>query len=72
MTLEPARIVETDLRIAAASEQPKGLALSWSDGHTSFFHHIWLRDCCHCAACGDCYSSNRLLLPCDLSNHLIH
>ncbi len=23
-----------------------GLNLEWSDGHRSFFHALWLRDCC--------------------------
>lgn len=27
------------------------------------FHYIWLRDCCYCEHCGDCYSSLRRYVP---------
>ena len=40
-----------------------GLTLRWSDGYQSFFHAIWLRDCCYCEYCGDSYSSKRYLVP---------
>ncbi|MEM7293635.1 MAG: TauD/TfdA family dioxygenase [Pseudomonadota bacterium] len=44
-----------------------GLRLHWRDGHESFFHFVWLRDCCYCETCGDSYSSNRFLQPCDVA-----
>lgn len=43
-----------------------GLTVTWTDGHESFFHAAWLRDCCYCDACGDCYSSNRYVVPSDI------
>jgi gamma-butyrobetaine dioxygenase len=49
------------------SQQVDGLTFNWPDGQVSFFHHIWLRDCCYCASCGDTYSSNRYLKPSDVS-----
>ena len=27
------------------------------------FHYVWLRDCCYCDECGDCYSSLRQYVP---------
>ena len=47
-------------------EEAKGLNLSWADGHTSFFHFVWLRDCCYCEQCGDSYSSKRFIVPSDV------
>lgn len=43
-----------------------GLEISFSDGHDSFFHAIWLRDCCYCDTCGDTYSSKRFVTPLDM------
>jgi len=43
-----------------------GLNISWSDGHESFFHAVWLRDCCYCDTCGDSYSSKRFVTPLDV------
>lgn len=43
-----------------------GLALEWNDGYRSFFHWLWLRDCCYCDRCGDSYSSKRYLMPSDI------
>lgn len=40
-----------------------GVGVQWPDGHQSFFHYVWLRDCCYCEECGDSYSSNRFLRP---------
>ena len=59
-------VSEPELRIETVSEEPRGLRVRWSDRHESFFHSIWLRDCCYCPDCGDCYSSKRSLVPCDL------
>ena len=62
-SVEPvADISLTDLRQAE-----NGLTLGWSDGHASFFHAIWLRDCCYCASCGDTYSSKRYLVPSEIA-----
>ena len=43
-----------------------GIGVSWPDGHESFFHHLWLRDCCYCELCGNSYSSKRYLKPSDI------
>ena len=56
----------TELAIETAHLQADGLCLSWSDGHESFFHSIWLRDCCYCDICGDTYSSKRFVTPLDM------
>lgn len=52
--------------IAACEDSGNGIRLTWSDGYESWYHYIWLRDCCHCPDCGDCYSSKRYLVPGDL------
>ena len=46
--------------------QSDGIQLYWKDGHTSFFHFVWLRDCCYCQECGDSYSSKRFFVPSDM------
>ncbi len=53
-------------QIAGVSHRPKGLDVAWFDGSNSFFHYVWLRDCCHCEACGDRNSGKRSLMPCDI------
>lgn len=55
-----------DPDIAHIEQQANGLTLRWSDGHRSFFHAIWLRDCCYCNLCGDSYSSKRFVTPGDI------
>lgn len=59
---------QTGLELAIREIQPQagGLTLVWSDGHASFFHHVWLRDCCYCDQCGDSYSSKRFVVPSDI------
>ena len=59
------------LHIVAAVTQTAphgdGLSVSWDDGHRSFFHFVWLRDCCYCETCGDSYSSRRFFMPNDVA-----
>lgn len=55
-----------ELAIETVHLQNDGLSISWSDGHESFFHAIWLRDCCYCDICGDSYSSKRFVTPLDM------
>jgi gamma-butyrobetaine dioxygenase len=57
---------DNDLAITRLYQRTDGLTISWSDGHESFFHDIWLRDCCYCSACGDSYSSKRYVMPNDI------
>ncbi len=52
------------LRIERAA---RGIVLHWADGHRSLFHHIWLRDNCHCAACGNAATGYRHLRVTDIS-----
>ena len=56
----------TNITIAATTQLDNGLEIVWSDGFESFFHHIWLRDCCYCDHCGDSYSSRRYIVPSDI------
>ena len=37
------------------------VAVTWGDGHLSRFHAVWLRDNCHCAACRDPQTGQRLI-----------
>lgn len=39
----------------------RSVALRWRDGHTSRFHHIWLRDSCGCPRCKDPHSHQKLV-----------
>ena len=64
-----AKIVTSDAdcnSIDRVTRRDNGLEISWSDQSTSFFHFIWLRDCCYCAECGDSYSSKRHIVPSDI------
>lgn len=59
------RPYRTDSRVHATTTGA-GVSVAWPDGYESHFHHVWLRDACFCDACGDCYSSNRYLVPSDI------
>jgi gamma-butyrobetaine dioxygenase/trimethyllysine dioxygenase len=37
------------------------LRIQWQDGHTSRFHHYWLRENCMCEVCGDHAGGHRML-----------
>ena len=63
-------IEQSQLVITNLEALPDGVNVSWSDGHQSFFHAIWLRDCCYCDRCGDCYSSKRFVTPVDIPEDL--
>ncbi len=54
------------MEIAGFNQQDNGLEISWADNYTSFFHFIWLRDCCYCEHCGDSYSSKRYIVPSEI------
>ena len=64
-SVNPALKPEIALHLATCDPQDRGLAITWSDGVESFFHYVWLRDCCYCDICGDAYSSQRRFIPCD-------
>lgn len=55
-------------KISRIALKQNGLQVVWADGAKSFFHFVWLRDCCYCDDCGDSYSSNRYFLPTDISS----
>ncbi len=53
--------------IPRLEQQNAGITLTWADNFSSFFHYVWLRDCCYCKICGDSYSSSRFLHPSDVA-----
>ena len=55
-------VFETGI-IHSVTEQESGLKVDWENGESSMFHYVWLRDCCYCEECGDCYSSLRRFIP---------
>ena len=58
---------DNQVAIAGVTQNESTLVIEWANGETSGFHHAWLRDCCYCEICGDCYSSLRNYVP-DLDN----
>lgn len=52
--------------IHRVERQADAIIVGWSDGYSSLFHHVWLRDCCYCPSCGDSYSSKRFVVPGDI------
>ena len=52
--------------ITSTTSADNGLNITWSDGYGSFFHFIWLRDCCYCEQCGNTYTSKRYIVPSDI------
>lgn len=66
--MQPVQHMQTHEQLLITSLEPaeEGLELGWSDGHHSFFHALWLRDCCYCDSCGDTLSSKRFFVPSDI------
>ena len=58
--------MNTTTTICSIDLKETGAVLTWSDGFSSFYHYVWLRDCCYCSSCGDGFSSNRFLHPSDV------
>lgn len=52
---------EQALLIEHIDRQQRNIVVTWKDGHRSLFHHIWLRDNCTCAECGDRSGGHRYL-----------
>jgi alpha-ketoglutarate-dependent taurine dioxygenase/DUF971 family protein len=52
---------EQELSIENIDRQQRYIVVTWKDGHCSKFHHIWLRDNCTCAECGDRSGGHRYL-----------
>ena len=66
MTVASAQKTTSESAIVETRELDNGIEITWSDGFKSFFHSIWLRDCCYCEHCGDTYSSKRYIVPSDI------
>ena len=43
-----------------------GVTVRWPDGTASFYHYVWLRNCCYCESCGSTYTGERFLQPSDV------
>ena len=48
-----------DNRISSIDRNTSAIRVRWADGHTSTYHHIWLRDNCACNTCGAHASGSR-------------
>ena len=59
-----------DVRLVDADPGANQLGLTWDDGHSARFHHLWLRDHCACAACRHPQTRERLLRIVDLPDPL--
>jgi len=42
---------ELSLKLVSVDQQADFCILTWSDGHQSDFHYVWLRDNCRCSNC---------------------
>ncbi|MBI4498771.1 MAG: DUF971 domain-containing protein [Chloroflexi bacterium] len=51
------------LRPVKVEGSEEGLAITWSDGHQSFYPGPYLRGSCRCAECMDEWSSKRIVTP---------
>ncbi len=63
--------------IVSVSRDTSALYVTWGDGHSGKFHHIWLRDNCSCPQCGNHESGSRFLsfldIPTDIAPaHMSH
>ena len=47
--------------IEKIERQKRYITVTWQDGRQSEFHHLWLRDNCTCAQCGDRSGGHRYL-----------
>ena len=53
--------IEQEISIENVDHRQRDIVVTWKDGHRSLFHHIWLRDNCTCAECGDRSGGHRYL-----------
>lgn len=54
-------------RLVKLGQAASGLTVTWQDQTQSTFHHIWLRDNCRCADCGDPATGRRNLRLTDIA-----
>ena len=57
-------------RISQIHSMGERLQVKWGDGHTSQFHHLWLRDNCRCEQCGERAIGQKLALLVDLPSEV--
>lgn len=50
-----------EMSIESIERQEREIEVIWGDGERARFHHIWLRDNCACADCGDRDGGHRYL-----------
>lgn len=48
----------------------QGVTVRWPEGGRSFYHYIWLRNCCYCEVCGSTYTGERFLQPSDVAENI--
>ncbi len=69
-----ASFTSTSLCFAQQAKAPvvteSEIILPWNNGPSSKFHHIWLRDHCHCAQCFHPVTKQRLLDTFSIPPHL--
>ena len=66
-TPQPLTTADTERsRITHAQSSDGRVQVRWGDGHTSHFHHLWLRDNCRCEQCGERAVGQKLALMVDL------
>ena len=58
--------MERRATIASVESGDRTVAVRWSDGRVSRFHHIWLRDNCTCTQCGSTETGRRVLRLIDI------
>jgi gamma-butyrobetaine dioxygenase len=44
-------VYPTDPRVTNAVNAARWVEVSWADGSSARFHHVWLRDNCACGQC---------------------
>ncbi len=76
-TFLPSPPKKSGVTIGSVSQDAAALCVTWSDGLSGRFHHIWLRDNCSCPQCGSHESGSRfqslLDIPEDISPaHMLH
>ncbi|EGW32259.1 uncharacterized protein SPAPADRAFT_138818 [Spathaspora passalidarum NRRL Y-27907] len=56
--------------VTATNQGNDQLELTWSDGKTSKYHYIWLRDNCHCSTCYFPTTKQKLASAATIDDHI--